>query len=107
METTKLILKPLNGTNYATWKVQCRMALIKEGLWSIVNRTELISNDASREQKEKFVLRKDKALATIVLSVEPKWLYILGSDPCDPTEVWQKLADHFQKKSWANKLSLR
>ena len=107
METTKVLLKPLNGSNYATWKVQCRMALIKEGLWNIVNRTELISNDATREQKEKFSLRRDKALATIVLSVEPKWLYILGSDPTDPTEVWHKLADQFQRKSWANKLSLR
>ena len=107
METTKLVLKPLNGSNYATWKVQCRMALIKEGLWNIVNRTELISNDASREEKNKFLLRKDKALATIVLSVEPKWLYILGSDPNDPTDVWERLANQFQKKSWANKLSLR
>ena len=89
METTKLVLKPLNGSNYATWKVQCRMALIKEGLWSIVNRTELISDDATREQKAKFQLRKDQALATIVLSVEPKWLYILGSDPSDPIEVWE------------------
>ena len=107
METTKVLLKPLNGSNYATWKVQCKMALIKEGLWNIVNRTELISNDATREQKEKFSLRRDKALATIVLSVEPKWLYILGSDPTDPTEVWHKLADQFQRKSWTNKLSLR
>ena len=107
METTKVLLKPLNGSNYATWKVQCKMALIKEGLWNIVNRTELISNDATREQKEKFSLRRDKALAMIVLSVEPKWLYILGSDPTDPTEVWHKLADQFQRKSWANKLSLR
>ena len=27
----------LNGTNYPTWKVQCRMALIREGLWGIVS----------------------------------------------------------------------
>ena len=26
---------PLNGSNYATWKVQCKMALIKEGIWKI------------------------------------------------------------------------
>ena len=27
---------PLNGTNYPTWKIQCKMALMKEGLWKIM-----------------------------------------------------------------------
>ena len=31
---------PLKGSNYPTWKIQCRMALMKEGLWGIVNETE-------------------------------------------------------------------
>ena len=29
---------PLNGTNYAIWKVQCKMPLIREDLWNIDNR---------------------------------------------------------------------
>ena len=40
------------------------------------------------------------------MSVEPSLLYLIG-DPEDPTIVWQKLADQFQKKTWANKLELR
>ena len=31
----KTLIKSLNGPNYATWKVQCKMAVIKEGLWNI------------------------------------------------------------------------
>ncbi len=31
---------PLNGANYATWRVQCQMSLMKEGLWRIVEGTE-------------------------------------------------------------------
>ena len=31
---------PLNGTNYPSWKVQCRMVLVREGLWGIVAGTE-------------------------------------------------------------------
>ena len=31
---------PLNTTNHPSWKVQCRMALIREGLWGIVAGTE-------------------------------------------------------------------
>ena len=30
----------LNGKNYATWKTQCRMLLLKEGLWDFVTGTE-------------------------------------------------------------------
>ena len=26
-----------NSTNYSTWKIQYKMALIKEGFWGIVN----------------------------------------------------------------------
>ena len=39
-ETSKILVKPLNGPNYATWKVQCKIALIKEGLWNTVTRIE-------------------------------------------------------------------
>ena len=35
-ESRMVFVVPLNGSNYATWKVQCKMALIKEGLWKIV-----------------------------------------------------------------------
>ena len=34
------VIVPLNGLNYATWRVQCQMALISDGLWGIVNETE-------------------------------------------------------------------
>ena len=27
---------PLKGSNHPTWKIQCRMALMKEALWKIV-----------------------------------------------------------------------
>ena len=49
---------------------------------------------------------RDSELAHVVLSVDPTLLYMLG-DPVDPVAVWKKLSDHFQKKTWANKLHLR
>ena len=82
-ETTKILIKPLNGAKYATWKVQCKMALMKEGLWIIVTGTEGAPED-QREQP-KYLLRRDHALAMIVLSVEPTLLYLLRPDPEDPT----------------------
>ena len=37
----KSMMAPLNGNNYATWKTQCKMALMKDGLWSTL-REEII-----------------------------------------------------------------
>ena len=104
MKTKLVNLEPLNGTNYATWKVQCKMALIRDGVWNIVNGTEIVPDSGTEMGlHEKYLSCKDRALATIVLSLEPSLLYLIG-DPDDPGVVWKKLADQFQKKTWANKL---
>ena len=99
---------PLKGSNYATWKVQCTMALKKDGVWSIVDGTEVApGRTAGEKERERYASRKDKALATIVLSVDPSLLYLVGADPEDPVVVWNKLKEQFQKKSWVNRLNLR
>lgn len=108
METGKISnLVPLNEKNYPTWKVQVKMHLMKDELLGIVEGTETSpSADDSAERLRKFNTRRDKALATIVLAIEPKLLYLIG-DPSDPKEVWKKLQNTFQKKTWANKLRLK
>ncbi len=40
MAESKTLLTPLSGSNYSTWKVQCKMTLMKESLWKIVEGTE-------------------------------------------------------------------
>ena len=64
--------------------------------------------DAPENQGEqaKHLLRRDRASMMIVLSVDPTLLYLLGPDPENPAVVWKKLADQFQKKTWANKFAL-
>lgn len=103
-ESKTVTIYPLNGSNYPTWKIQCQMALMKDGLWSIVNGSERAPEAVG--DRPKFMARKDRALATIVLSVDPSLLYLIGT-PEDPVEVWSKLENQFQKKTWANKLELR
>lgn len=97
---------PLNGSNYPTWKIQCRMALMKEGLWRIVTGEETSPAGGDAAARAKFVGRKDRALATVVLSVDPSLLYRIGN-PEDPVVVWKKLADQFEKRTWATRLDLR
>ena len=88
-ESKTVALVPLNNSNYSTWKIQCKMALIKEGLWGIVNGTETVPEEGA--ERAKFISRRDKALATIVLAVDPKLLYLIGGDPEDPVVVWRAL----------------
>ena len=96
---------PLNGANYPTWKLQCRMALVRDGLWGIVSGTETAPAEGG-DGRSKFLARRDRALATIILAIEPSLLYLIG-DAEDPVAVWGKLQNQFQKKSWANKLALQ
>lgn len=105
-ESKSVSIVPLNGDNYATWKVQCRMALVKDGLWNIVNGKETLPEGGSEEARTKFEARRDRALALVVLSLEPSLLYLIG-DPQDPVVVWKLLSNQFQKKTWANRLRLR
>ena len=93
---------PLTGENYPTWKVQCRMALMRDELWGIVSGTETAPAE-NADRISKFAARRDRALVTIVLAVHPSLLYLVG-DPNNPVVVW---TTQFQKKTWANKLALR
>ena len=65
------------------------MALVRDGLWGIVSGTETAPEEAG-DCRTKFLVRRDHALATIVLAVEPSLLYLIG-DSEDPVAVWQKL----------------
>ncbi len=105
-DTKSTTVITLNGKNYPTWKIQCKMALMRDGLW-IVSGTERVPDPARDADKHvKYVARKERALTNIVLSVEPSLLYLLG-EPEDPVVVWEKLAGQFQHKTWANMLELR
>ena len=60
------------------------MMLMKEGLWKIVTGEETEPNDEG--QRAKFATRRDRALTTMVLSVDPSILNIIGN-PENPVIV--------------------
>lgn len=75
------------------------MALIKEGLWTIVNETEAPPADSADEAVvTRYVARNDHALATIVLSIDPSLLYLLEEHK-DAVEVWKQLESQFQNET--------
>ena len=80
MAELKTAIVPLTGKNYPTWKVQCKMALMKDSLWGIVAGSETLSRDANADTRKKFEARKDKALAIVVLAVDPSHHFSTSSD---------------------------
>ena len=67
MKETKSTIIPLNGKNYPTWKIQCRMALMKDGLWGIIKGTEETPGEDNAEAQKKYMARRDRALALVIL----------------------------------------
>ena len=104
-DTKAVSIVPLNGANDPTWKILCRMALMRDGVWGIVDGSE-VAPPTTDDRYQKFMSRSNKVLVTIVLSLDPSLLYLIG-DLQDPKTVWTKLSDQFQKKTWENKLVLR
>ena len=52
---------------------------------------------SNNDEAAKFNQRKERALAIVVLAVEPSLLYLLG-EPEDPKVVWDTLQGQFQRK---------
>ena len=63
MAEIKTVIVPLNGRNYSTWKLQCRMALMKESLWGIISGTEETPGEDNADLRRKFMARRHRALA--------------------------------------------
>ena len=98
METKLDHFLRLSGTNYFASKVQVKMALIRDGLWNIVNETETAPNSRTDAiLHTKYLSGIYHTLATIILSVEPSVLYLIR-DSDDPAVVWEKLADNFKRR---------
>ncbi len=54
----RISMVPLNGSNYATWKVQAKLTILKDGLWRTVNGTENepTGDDATSAAVTKFAV---------------------------------------------------
>jgi len=68
-------------------------SLMKDGLWEIVNGSETAPEENDNGYS-KFVTQKNRALAIIVLSIDPYLLYLFD-DPTEPIVVWEKLSTQF------------
>ncbi len=101
----RLEIVQLSGGNYTIWKVQCMRTLVRESLWKFVEGTQPVVREGE-EGYAKYIEKHNRALALVVLLIDPRLLYLIG-EPDNPATVWTTLKEQFMKKSWANKPVLR
>ncbi|GBN12901.1 Retrovirus-related Pol polyprotein from transposon TNT 1-94 [Araneus ventricosus] len=96
----------LNNSNYASWLDDIKVVLMEKNLWRITEESEVSPDEAlfPKEYNE-FQVRKNKAYATIYLSIENEYR-ILISEVDDSPQAWKILQKHFRPDSRARVISL-
>ena len=102
----KWVIEKLNGSNWMTWRFQMRHLLLAKDLWSFVDGTSTLAEDASATTVAEFNKKKQRALSTIVLALDSSVLYLVTNTKT-PQEAWQVLQKHFDRGSLANKIYLK
>uniref|UniRef100_A0A0K2VH34 DUF4219 domain-containing protein n=1 Tax=Lepeophtheirus salmonis TaxID=72036 RepID=A0A0K2VH34_LEPSM len=62
MFVDRMSIVPLKGSNYPTWKIQCRMALMKDDLWKIVTGKQTETKTTAEKITEDITFRVRKGL---------------------------------------------
>ena len=59
MADSRTSVVALNNTNFPTWKIQIKMALMKQGVWRIVDDTELPPDEDNFAAWNKYIDRRN------------------------------------------------
>ena len=90
-------------------EVQNADGLVEKYLWEIVSRDEIEPENESNSNEmliQRFRKHKKKVFAKICLSLGGEQLSLVRSAKT-AKEVWERLENHYEVKSLANKLFLR
>ena len=91
-------MEKLTTENYHNWKYSMKLYLLGKGLWDIITGDEVLPDEAEEPAKKAFKKRENLALAAIGLNVS-KGLHIYVRNEITPKGAWDKLANHFEKKT--------
>ena len=102
----KWTIEELDSSNWITRKFQMKHLLHGKGLRKVVNGTETIPDENDVEQFEKYALKVERALATIVLGISTSKLYLITTCTA-PDKARKALTAHFERDSLSNKQFLK
>ncbi|UYV78459.1 hypothetical protein LAZ67_16001473 [Cordylochernes scorpioides] len=97
-------IEKLNKQNFETWRLQMQMILIHSDLWNYVNEAN-VKLEPGNQEFTNWQNKDQKALATIVLSLNPSELIHVKN--CKTAEeAWKKIEEVYQPKGPATRVSL-
>lgn len=105
-ESHRLSIKPLDGSNWMTWKIQIKHMLLDKALWEYVTGEVVVPATSDGEKYEKYKRAAQKANTMLYLHVTQSQIYIIG-DEDNPAVTWKKLSEHFERGTLMTKLQLR
>ena len=92
-------IEKLNGSNYKTWKFNCKLVLMNKDLWGIVVGTDKApvadeDGNVDAKLKREFESRSNQAYSIIALSIQKEiQTYIVSTS--NPKEAWDTLENQF------------
>ncbi|UYV74507.1 hypothetical protein LAZ67_11003722 [Cordylochernes scorpioides] len=97
-------IEKLNKQNFETWRLQMQMILVHSDLWIYVNEAN-VKPEPGNQEFTNWQNKDQKALATIVLSLNPSELIHVKN--CKTAEeAWKKIEEVYRPKGPAKRVSL-
>ncbi|UYV72131.1 hypothetical protein LAZ67_9001917 [Cordylochernes scorpioides] len=97
-------IEKLNKQNFETWRLQMQMILVHSDLWIYVNEAN-VKPEPGNQEFTNWQNKDQKALATIVLSLNPSELIHVKN--CKTAEeAWKKIKEVYRPKGPATRVSL-
>ena len=88
-------IEKLDGTNYKTWKFNCKLLLMSKSLWEIVDGSkEAPAATEDAKVKQNFKSKQNQAYSIIALSIS-KDIQIFITCTNDPKKAWDILENQF------------
>ncbi|GBM20492.1 hypothetical protein AVEN_256389-1 [Araneus ventricosus] len=110
MESMNFLIKPLDGTNYATWCSDIKVLLLDRHFWDIIAEREAApvkeGDESDARKLKEFNLRFNRAYTTIYMKVSPQYRTIIEG-LTNGAEAWKKLKSRFQPDSRARVMALK
>ena len=92
-------IEKLEGSNYASWKFNMKLLLMKEDLYGFIDGTESppVATDNDKKEKEikLYKSRSQKAFSIIALSISKSLQVHIRNTVC-PKTAWDTLKSHFE-----------
>ena len=100
----RLSVKPLDRSNWRTWKIQMKHLLLDRCLWEHVTRDAEEPTDPQELPKFRKAARKGKTM--LYLHVAQSQIYVIGDEDA-PATTRKKLSDLFERGTLMTKSQLR